>query len=369
MSLSTLNAQAVNLLQDGCPDEAVSLLLEALERLSPTTDISIQNNDDILEAVTTSADQCSQISFFKEASSRAASEPTPCRRYHEAANRAAEAHLRQTRSLDDDNLNYNLQIVNSDVSDISQISRGMGENDQLTYGDPDITITIIINQSQSGKENTGSRDHDPSISTRLESIPLPAYLGIQNNVGDENAAETEDSSTAQPIVSDNIFTFYQRAFLLTISSLIESDDAAHSSKQSAVLLYNIAVAHHNYAMYRRDPVAAHREFRTALVFYDLAFSTIQESLVDDTNENDEDFLLLLLAVLNNLGHIHAHHNNYLETQEMLTSLQEILAALRPPSGQPSAFMDHNNHNQEDFLFFYLNLVVYEEQEFAAAPAA
>lgn len=364
MSLSTLNAQAVNLLQDGCPDEAVSLLLEALEGLSPTAEISIQH-DDHLETATAPADQYSQYSCLKEASSRAASEPTPGRRYQEAANRAAEAHLRQSRSLDDDNLNYNLQTVNSDVSDISQISGGIVENDQMMGGDPVDTIDEI----QLGIESTESQAHEPFISTRLESIPLPEFLEIQNHVGDEDAAEKEESSAAQRIASENIFTFYQRAFLLATSSISATDDAADNSKQSAVLLYNIAVAHHNYAMYRRDPVAAHREFRTALVFYDLAFSTIQESLVDDNNENDEDFLLLLLAVLNNLGHIHAHHYNYLETQEMLTSLQEIMAALRPPSGQPSAFMDHNNHNREDFLFFYMNLVVYEEQEFAAAPAA
>jgi hypothetical protein len=59
----------------------------------------------------------------------------------------------------------------------------------------------------------------------------------------------------------------------------------------------------------------------------------------------------------------AHHCNYLETQEMWTSLQEILAALRPPSLQPY------NHSREDLLFFWKNLVVYEDQEFAAAPAA
>ena len=75
--------------------------------------------------------------------------------------------------------------------------------------------------------------------------------------------------------------------------------------------------------------------------------------------DDEDFLLLLLAVWNNMGHVHAHRYNYLETQEMLTSLQEILQVV-----EESPLLEN-----PDFLFFYRNLVVYEEQEFAAAPAA
>ena len=118
----------------------------------------------------------------------------------------------------------------------------------------------------------------------------------------------------------------------------------------------MAVAHHNYAMSSRyqNPIAAHREFRTALVFYDLCFNRIQDAWVDD-----EDFLLLLLAVWNNMGHIHAHRYNYLETQEMLSSLKEILEVV-----SSSPLMQN-----QDVLFFYRNLAVYEEQEFAAAPAA
>ena len=365
MSLPTLNAQAIRLLQDGYPDEAVSLLLEALESFGPAADSSIQrNDDDNMETSAASVDQYSQYSGIKEA----ASEPVPCRRYQEAANRAAEARLRQSRSLDDNNLNYNLQTVDSDVSDISQVSAGEVENYQLAEeADPG----HVIDQSQSELEcMEKAQSQGTSSSAHLQSIALPEFYERQEHVAGENATEgVQPASTRQLFVSDNIFTFYQRAFAFTALPLPDNDGAGHNAKQSAVVLYNLAVAHHNYAMSRQDPVMAHREFRTALVFYDLAFSTIQESLVDDNNDNDEDFLLLLLAVLNNMGHIHAHHYNYLETQEMLTSLQEILAALRPPSGEPSAFMDHNSHNREDFLFFYKNLVVYEEQEFAAAPAA
>ncbi|CAB9524657.1 expressed unknown protein [Seminavis robusta] len=314
MNLASLNAQAVRLLQRGRPDEAVSLLLEGFERLDvlntdvpdETTASDVASTFSTVSADGTSsglvssgkippsstatadnnADQCSQYSI-KHVASRAASEPSS-RRYQAAASRAAEARLRQSRSLDEPLL----QTVDSDVSDIS-------------------------------------------AATALSAIDF---------VQSENQSEVESVEM----------------------SLSLQDEQRAAEEDIAMLLYNMAVAHHNYALYRRDPVAAHGEFRTALVFYDMAFSMIQESLA--TEEDDEDFLLLLLAVLNNLGHIHAHRYNYLETQEMLSSLQEILAAIRPASGEAS-IMDCSRNNREDFLFFYKNLVVYQEQEFAAAPAA
>ncbi|CAB9505765.1 expressed unknown protein [Seminavis robusta] len=400
MNLASMNAQAVRLLQRGRPDEAVSLLLEGFERLDVlNTDVPDETTvSDVASTFSTvsadgassglvslgkippsssadnNADQCSQYSI-KHVASRAASEPSS-RRYQAAASRAAEARLRQSRSLDEPLL----QTVDSDVSDISAatalsaIDFGQSEN-QSEVESVEMSLSLQDEQRAAEEDIASTEPLHNSTTTHLESVALPEFSDVDSrDMANPTDEETTSSANSNQSVSENIFTFYQRAFVLTTtsatmeSSNLEGDNNNNddTSKQSAVLLYNMAVAHHNYALYRRDPVAAHGEFRTALVFYDMAFSMIQESLA--TEEDDEDFLLLLLAVLNNLGHIHAHRYNYLETQEMLSSLQEILAAIRPASGEAS-IMDCSRNNRDDFLFFYKNLVVYQEQEFAAAPAA
>jgi len=219
----------------------------------------------------------------------------------------------------------------------------------------------------------------PTTPTRLQSVSLPDFR-------EQEAADGDRTQERSMLVSDNIFTFFQRVFLLIATdhdSVSETGmtEEPLSPKQSAVVLYNLAVVHHNNAVHRiNQPVVSHDDFRTALEYYDMVFSIIQEFWTgdtdDDTEDDDdsnsrdgEDYMLLLLAVMNNMGHIHAHWYNYLETQEMLTGLQEILQAVRSPSPFLDTTNDATTGSREDFLFFYKNLLVYEEQEFAAAPAA
>lgn len=357
MSPTTLNTQAVAYLQGGRLDEGVSLLLEAFDQLD-----LLATNDDSSEEEAETMEQCdssngssnsssqkrsSMQSYAKRAPSPRAASSEPGR-YQTAISRATEAHVRlaQSRSSLDkvDSMNDpGLASVGSDLSELSDVSEYVPTND----------AAVLPSRSDVSEASSASGialGHDESMASStcishscLQSIALPKFH-----------ESTPEEEAALP-VSDNIFTFYQRAFVLTSESGEEDTEMA-CPKQSAVLLYNMAVAHHNYAMSstRKDRVASHKEFRTALVFYDMCFNIIQHSWADD-----EDFLLLLLAVWNNMGHIHAHRYNYLETQEMLTSLQEILQVI-----SKSPLLEN-----EDFLFFYKNLVVYEEQEFAAAPAA
>lgn len=358
MSLSSLNTQAVACLQGGRLDEGVSLLLEAFDQMdllaandggSEEEEESMEHSDST-SSNNSSSQRRSSIgsmqSYAKRAPSPRAASSEPGR-YQTAISRATEAHVRLAQSRSsleraDSMSDPGLASIGSDLSELSDGTSEFNDAAVLPSRSDVSEANSASVSAASPEESVASTFISPSS---LHSIALPEFH--------ESSPEEE----AVLPVSDNIFTFYQRAFVLTSKGGEEEEDTKTACpKQSAVLLYNMAVAHHNYAMSstRQDRVASHKEFRTALVFYDMCFNIIQHSWSDD-----EDFLLLLLAVWNNMGHIHAHSYNYLKTQEMLTSLQEILQVI-----SSSRLMEN-----ADFLFFYKNLVVYEEQEFAAAPAA
>lgn len=169
--------------------------------------------------------------------------------------------------------------------------------------------------------------------------------------------------------SDNVFPFYQKAFVVRVDAVSNDtkeagrENSQHlkrqqqlRGRQSAVLFFNMALAHHSYAVNNLDSAA---DYQMAIELYESVISIVQESL-DDASA--EDFLLLLLAAMNNKGHIYSNLCNIQEMRSTMESLHEIINITREIDSHPML-------ENADFLFFYRNLLVFQEQEFSAAPAA
>ena len=100
------------------------------------------------------------------------------------------------------------------------------------------------------------------------------------------------------------------------------------------------------------------QFRKAMRFYDLSFSTVENILQD--YGFDENLVLLLCSLYNNMGYIHARAHNHQETKFCLDWLQRTVFA--------DEFSDAPI-SDEDYCFFSLYLTFCSDKQFSTAPAA
>jgi hypothetical protein len=120
-----------------------------------------------------------------------------------------------------------------------------------------------------------------------------------------------------------------------------------------VVIYNIGLIYHQLGCERESA----RDFRMAEFFYTQALVRIEKTILQ--RNYAASFNLLILALFNNLGHVHSHFYNASEAshcrqQTLMTFLITDYSKLL---------------NSEEYLFFYLNLLLSEPSWPKFAPAA
>jgi tetratricopeptide (TPR) repeat protein len=145
----------------------------------------------------------------------------------------------------------------------------------------------------------------------------------------------------------NIFEFYRRAFQI-VSSRSEQHLIPPYSNM-IVLKFNEAIAYHDDAI--RCGRQAH--FNKALELYQDVLNIMHQYGV-------RGHLLLLMAIGNNVGHIHAHLVNFPQARAALYWVRQLALVSRKYA---------DTVPRSDYIFFYKTVTIFNGNDLNAAPAA
>ena len=120
----------------------------------------------------------------------------------------------------------------------------------------------------------------------------------------------------------------------------------------AMLIYNMGLSMHLQAL--QSGKAA--ELKGALDLYEMSFSVIE---TEWQQLNVDDLMLLLMALFNNLGHIHSNLYNLKERETCIDWLKAL-------AGHPTF---HKLMQREEHAPFFMNLLVVLKQQQLISPAA
>ena len=144
----------------------------------------------------------------------------------------------------------------------------------------------------------------------------------------------------------NVFDFYRRAFRI-VSSQPETSDPIHIISNLIVVKFNLAIAYHDDAVRRDDPM----HFRAALdVYQDILYLMKEYSI--------KGHMLLLLSIENNMGQ--CHMLNFPQTREALFWVRELAVQCQ----QFASVIPY-----DDFAFFYNTVIIFRGDDLCIAPAA
>jgi hypothetical protein len=266
-------------------------------------------------------------------------------------------------------------------------------------GTADIAMMIDDDEQETSAtayiEKQPSHDHIPMIpSLDAERMLLRETNGA--NLSHEDVSSVYPGRAQSQSVSPGsggtaaVYTMYNRALVL---SSAEDEDPRMVVRTWAVLLYNLALVHHNIGIHH----GVSSSLWEALRHYELALDTLDRHIPrecgpDGSMSNTALIFVwrmlnvdkLVLAILNNMGNIHAHLFHLENTQACMESLRMVLEAsvavssIVELSGNDGGFtmntVDRNETNStpltmsEDFIFFLLNSI-FQGKELLLAAAA
>jgi len=145
----------------------------------------------------------------------------------------------------------------------------------------------------------------------------------------------------------NVFEFYRRSFYITSSPFQQS--IIHPISNLIVVKFNMAIAYHDDGI-RRNIVS---HLMRAQALYEEILSLMHTYGI-------RGHMLLIMAIGNNLGHIHSHLLNFQQTREALYWVRQLAIACEQ---HVSSIPYH------EFSFFYKTVVVFNGNDLNAAPAA
>ena len=157
-----------------------------------------------------------------------------------------------------------------------------------------------------------------------------------------------EKACSVPSSPGTAFSMYNRALVLSRDQDDYSLVVKYRHRTSAIILYNLALVHHNIGVHLGISAALPH----ALRLYEMAQAEI------DRGANFIDVQKLLLALYNNMSNIHTHLFHFENAGRCLSSLRVVLAA----SSNSAMAMD------DDYLFFFLN-ALFQGKELCFAPAA
>ena len=190
---------------------------------------------------------------------------------------------------------------------------------------------------------TAKKRRHRRIGSLFQSVPLSVHSATKSS--------TNEGGTFA--FFDRLLTLSQDAFLASNSKL-----GHHSQEESAVetlllhqnhllvtLFFNMAICHHAKGIRQCQS----SDLSTALQLYELAFSIMDTTTSSDFGWGDQQ--MILLAIYNNMGHIHASFCNTPETQLCVEFVKQIFLANPATSSQPTTKEDGCLLEPYDYQFF------------------
>jgi hypothetical protein len=161
----------------------------------------------------------------------------------------------------------------------------------------------------------------------------------------------EVRDTIMSVSPDNVFVVFHRAFHLSDYGVLKT--STDSTKASATLLYNMGLAWQHLGSQENNTTA----LKNALCAYEGAYSALLSQQF-----NDSFSYLVMLALCNNMAHIHSHFFNLEEAKNYRDLIPQILAYSSPGTSSMAADWD-------DYAFFLSEAMLLKGQELEFAPAA
>jgi hypothetical protein len=182
---------------------------------------------------------------------------------------------------------------------------------------------------------------------------FPQCLDSVNIDGDERPTytvlipEMHDAMSSSP---ENAFVVFNRAFVYYDHGVFNS--SADYAKATGSLLYNMGLAFHHLGIQENNTAA----LKKSLYTYQMAYTVLSQKCDDSFS------YLVMLALCNNMSHIHGHFFNFEEARSFWDLISEIIACV---SGADSAVA------VDDYDFFVFELLLFEGRNLAieCAPAA
>ena len=191
---------------------------------------------------------------------------------------------------------------------------------------------------------------DRGVSTSQSDLPTMMDCEVDTVVKEKasRCLNQVEKACSVPSSPGTAFSMYNRALVLSRDQDDYSLVVKYRHRTSAIILYNLALVHHNIGVHLGVSAALPH----ALQLYEMAQSEI------DRGANFVDVQKLLLALYNNMSNIHTHLFHFDNASRCLSSLRVVLAA----SSNSTMAMD------DDYLFFFLN-ALFQGKELNFAPAA
>jgi hypothetical protein len=155
-------------------------------------------------------------------------------------------------------------------------------------------------------------------------------------------------NTIMSVSLDNVFVVFNRAFLLPDKGRLTT--CADSTKVSATLLYNMGLAWQHFGTQENSTAA----LKKALLAYESAYSVLSRQC------NDSFSCLVMMALCNNMAHIHSYFFNLEQAKHCRDLIPQILAYSSPGTHCMVA---------DDYDFFLSEAMLFGGQELEFAPAA
>jgi hypothetical protein len=193
--------------------------------------------------------------------------------------------------------------------------------------------------------------HRQHLYTHHASLKCVDSMDLDAEGEQRPAYSVEIPEVRNTIVSDspdNVFVVFHRAFHL--SDYGELKTFADSTKASATLLYNMGLAWQQLGAQENDSMA----LKKALFAYERAYSALSQQC------NDSFSSLVMLALCNNMAHIHSHFFNLERAKNCRDLIPQILACSSPGTSLMAT---------DDYAFFLSEAIILQGQELEFAPAA
>ena len=173
---------------------------------------------------------------------------------------------------------------------------------------------------------------------------------------------------------DDFFVMFGRALHLSFDFMVDLQQKCQGKSQfcshvlTAVLLYNIGLAHHFHGLEKCES----KDISCALEYYSLAYTTLvdQEDIALSVNGNQAVPLhLAFLSLANNMGHIHCYFRVFGRTDICVHEIGCLLSNLVNSCPQESVTSVPPELTEVEYRTFFLNVCFFREIGELAAPAA
>jgi hypothetical protein len=157
------------------------------------------------------------------------------------------------------------------------------------------------------------------------------------------------------VMQDDVFVLFNRALHISSETAHVEDNECSIHILTAVLLYNLGITFHQKGLKTGDSQALSR----ALRFYSMAHETLAVAENTSLTETSNGLALGLLAVANNIGHVHAHFQCFEEAGVCSDDLSFRL----------SIVLDAPILSEAEAQVFILNAWFFRKTQLASTPAA